>query len=328
MDPIPDISSTLDPTSSSAPFDGGADFEWHKYLAHRPTYSPAFYDIIWEYHRKHSSHWRLAHDVGTGPGNVAEVLAGRFDHVIASDANADNVSLARKRLSHSHISFQHCRAEDLSTVGGPDSEGRADLVTLAECVPLLDVQKAFGGFARMMRSGGTLAVWFYGKPIFDGPGQEKSQAIFDKITAKAFERIRPFKGTPMEPAFATLAPWLDDIAFPASEWSDVKRIKWNNDKQLTFLDKEHFDFDYEYKSAIGRHEESVEKLDRTFWAKEECGIEWAKEFNDAQFPWKTETDDIDTQLVTMFEDLEAAMGGKGSKVSIAWPVVLLLATRR
>lgn len=69
-------------------------------------------------------------------------------------------------------------------------------------------------------------------------------------------------------------------------------------------------------------------MDRTFWAKENCGIEWAKEFIDAQSPWKTESDDIDAQLTTMFDDLEDAMGGKGSKVRIAWPVVLLLATRK
>ncbi len=87
-------------------------------------------------------------------------------------------------------------------------------------------------------------------------------------------------------------------------------------------------YDYEYKSAIGPHEDLEEKLDRSFWAKEECGIEWARESNDAQFPWKTETDDIDAQLVTMFEDLEAAMGGKRSTVRIAWPVVLLLVTRK
>lgn len=315
-------------TSSSAPFDGGADFEWHKYLAHRPTYSPAFYDIIWEYHQNHSSHWQLAHDVGTGPGNVAEVLAARFDRVIASDPSGHNVAVAGKRLNHSKISFEICRAEDLPDIGGTDSEDKADLIALAECIPLMDAEKAFDGFARMMRPGGTLAVWFYGKPIFGEPGQEKSQAIYDRITAKAFERLFPLKGTPGERGITTLATWLDDIAFPASEWTDVKRIKWNNDKPLTFIGEEYFDFKFQYKSSVGPHEILEEKMDRTFWAKEKCGIEWAKEFIDAQFPWKNETDDIDAQLIPMFEDLEAAMGGKGSKVRISWPVVLLLATRK
>lgn len=68
-------------------------------------------------------------------------------------------------------------------------------------------------------------------------------------------------------------------------------------------------------------------MDRTFWAKEKCENKWTKEFIDAQFPWKIETDDIDAQPTAMFGDLEAAMGVNGSKVRIAWPVVRLLATR-
>jgi len=30
----------------------------------------------------------------------------------------------------------------------------------------------------------------------------------------------------------------------------------------------------------------------------------------------------------MYEDLEEAMGGRGSKIKIAWPMVLILATKK
>jgi len=70
-----------------------------------------------------------------------------------------------------------------------------------------------------------LATWFYGRPIFANEGQEKSQEIYNKLVAKAFERIYPLKGTPMEPAFVTLASWLDNVAFPSETWSDVQGIK-------------------------------------------------------------------------------------------------------
>lgn len=329
----PSPTSNTSPKSDAAPppapfFDGGEDFEWHKYLAHRPTYTPDFYDIIWSYHEKNSGHWQFAHDIGTGPGNVAEVLATRFTKVIASDPSADNVARARKRLNHSNIVFERCRGEDLADLGGSDWEDRADLIAAAECLSLMDVEKAFAGFAKMLRPGGTLATWFYGKPIFAGPGQEKSQELYDMASNKAWERIKPIKGTPMQRAFTDLAAWLDNIAFPSTDWTDVKRIKWNNDKPLSFLDEECFDFKADYKSAIGPDEELVENLDRSFWAKENCGMEWVEGFIDVHFPWKKGDDDIDAQLKPIFEDLEVAMGGKGSKVTIAWPVVLLLATRK
>ncbi len=42
----------------------------------------------------------------------------------------------------------------------------------------------------------------------------------------------------------------------------------------------------------------------------------------------TTDDDIGAQMEPMYEELETAMGGKGSTTKIAWPMVLFLATRR
>jgi len=173
-----------------------------------------------------------------------------------------------------------------------------------------------------------LAIWFYGRPIFADEGQEKSQKIYNKLVAKAFERIYPLKGTPMQPAFVTLASWLDNVAFPLETWSDVQRIKWNHDQPLSFLGEEFFDFNVDHESRVSSGEKVEERIDREFWAKEDCGIEWVKGFVDAQFPWKNKDDRFDAQLKPMYEELEEAMGGRGSKTKIAWPVVLILATKK
>lgn len=142
----------------------------------------------------------MAYDVSTGPGNITEVLDARLDRVIANDPNRRN---AGKRLKRFKTFFEIRRAENLLNVSRAKPEDKADLTTLAKWIPLMDAEKAFDRFARMMRPGGTLAVSFYGKPIFDEPGQEKRQAIYDRITAKAIERIFPSKGTSMERAFTT-----------------------------------------------------------------------------------------------------------------------------
>ena len=315
-------------SKDSSLFNGGADFDWIKYTTNRPTYSSSFYDRIWDYHQRHSSHWGLAHDVGTGPGNAAEVLSARFDKVIASDPSAYHVAVAQRRLSASNVTVQQCRAEDLVTLVEPDGYGKADLITLAECIPLMDAEQAFSGFAKLLRPGGTLAIWFYGKPIFVGEGQGKSQQIYDRIAGKAFSRIFPIKDTIWQHAFTVMAAWLDNIRFSPEEWTDVERTKWNHDKPLSFLPEQDYDFEIKYENAV-TSDEKVEKLiDRDFWAKDNCGIDWVEGYVDAQFPWKSTDDEVGAQLKPMYKELEQAMGGEGSKTKIGWPVVLLLATRK
>lgn len=47
----------------------------------------------------------------------------------------------------------------------------------------------------------------------------------------------------------------------------VKRMKWNNDSPLSFVDDDLFDFEMTYESKIGEHEQVEEKVDRNFWTK-------------------------------------------------------------
>ena len=226
------------------------------------------------------------------------------------------------------MTVEQCRAENLVTLMGPDSHGKADLITLAECIPLMDAEEAFSGFAKLLRPGGTLAIWFYGKPIFVEEGQEKSQQIYDQIAGKAFSRIFPIKDTIWQHGFTAMASWLDCIGFPREDWTDVERTKWNHDKPMSFLPDKYLDFEVKYKHSVDPDEKVEEHIDRDFWAKEQCGVDWVEGYIDAQFPWKSTNDEVGAQLKPMYKELEEAMGGEGSKTKIGWPVVLLLATRK
>ena len=315
--------------SASNKFDVDANFDWENYMAQRPDYTTSdFYDLVWAYHERHSNRYVLAHDVGTGPGNVAEVLAKRFQKVIASDPSPLHTKTAEGRINNHSVIYKQYRAEDLVNALGPDDLGQADLVTVAECIPLMHAEQAMSVFAKLLRPGGIVAIWFYGRPIFAAEGEEKCQAIYDRIVGKAFERVLPLKGSPMAKSFITITSWLDVVPFSDETWTDVERIKWNNDKPMSFLDERYFDFEVKYESAVGPADKIEERKDRKFWAKEDCGIEWVKGFINAQWPWKTTDDDIGAQMEPMYEELETAMGGKGSRTKIAWPAVLLLATRK
>ena len=56
---------------------------WESYLQARPKYSKGdFYDKIFAFHDKHSGCYSVAHDIGTGPGQVAAVLSDRFEQAV------------------------------------------------------------------------------------------------------------------------------------------------------------------------------------------------------------------------------------------------------
>ena len=320
----------MGPSTEPSNFDGGTNFDWQNYLTHRPQYSASFYDVIWEYHRCHSNRWSLAHDVGTGPGNVAKVLAGCFTNVVATDPSEYHVAVARRFCEERNITVEQCRAEDLASSVGRNSQGKVDLITIAQTLPLLDAKQAFSQCAKLLASGGTFAVWFHGGPIFVEEGQRKSQEIYDRLTGKTYvERTLPWKSTPMERACNVLASWTDNVALPSNDWEDVRRIKWNSDRPLNFFGYEYLDFEPDYESAVGLEEKVEERFDRNLWLQEGRDIAWVKGFVEAQWPWeRAVSKEAGEELERMYEDLETAMGGKTGKVKIGWPVSLLLATRK
>lgn len=57
---------------------------WQKYHDVRPAYPKALFDVIFDYHRKHSGSWELAADFGSGPGTIVPELASEFKRVEAS----------------------------------------------------------------------------------------------------------------------------------------------------------------------------------------------------------------------------------------------------
>ena len=317
------------PTSSSKPFEGSG-YDLDSYRAYRIIYDPPFYDLIYNYHISHNGQWNLAHDVATGPGMVAEALATRFANVVASDINANQIAAARLRLekTHPNVKFEQSRAEDVARLGTDSAYGKADLVAVAECISLFKMDEAMAAFAELLKPGGTLAVWFYGRLIFAEEGRDKCQEIHDRIVAKAAQKMGSFKGNPvMEASCNALAGWLDNLAFPKKQWSDVKRLKWNHDKPLGFLNDEDLGFKTEWETRIADDEVVEEKVDRGFWAKDDCSIDWIKGFVSNMLPWPPNAE-IDAQLEVLYDELEEAMGGKNARNKVCWPVVLLLATRQ
>ena len=54
-----------------------------EYVSTRPSYDPSLYKPIYKHHAAHSSSFDVAHDVGSGAGQVADELISHFSHVVA-----------------------------------------------------------------------------------------------------------------------------------------------------------------------------------------------------------------------------------------------------
>ncbi|KAM7216515.1 S-adenosyl-L-methionine-dependent methyltransferase [Rhypophila decipiens] len=320
-----------------------ADYDenyWTNYLAARPKYNASnFYNILYEYHDAHSGDYGVAHDVGTGPGQAAAVLASRFRHVVASDTNEAHLVAARhhsgSNANNNNIEFLLVPGEDVATKVRPAS---SDAVYCAEAIPLMDKDKAIDGFAKILKPGGTLGVWFYGRPFFvDGGVDENNSKECNAAYAKVFNTKAEKMLAGSSPEFRagwkhgtdSIASRLDDVAFPPEVWKDVERRKWNSHKVMEFNDEEAMvGLKIEKRSKVDHEREKVVELrDDGFWA-ERWDVGQVCDFIAALLPTNHAERDKDPEIQELIQGLEDAMGGKGAKRAIGWPVVLLLATRR
>ncbi|KAL9606582.1 MAG: hypothetical protein Q9179_000236 [Wetmoreana sp. 5 TL-2023] len=174
----------------------------------------------------------------------------------------------------------------------------------------MDVDQAISGFAKLLKPAGTLVA---------NSSQHRSQTVFNQIMSKAWDLVRPVKGTGFEPAKTMLCALLDDVAFPEKDWK----------QPMMFLNDDGVDFEskWDFKVRDGESEEII--IDRDFWAID-AEMDWMRAFVDQALPWANK-DEEKAEFDELFKELENSMGGTGKRQQIAWPVALpvalLLATK-
>jgi len=307
---------------------------WDAYVSSRPMYSQSFYERMYEHHAAHSTSFAVAHDVGCGAGQVAAELASHFDHVVASDNIAHHLAVAKARLTPlfdaSRISYAHCTGEDLASHHKPAS---ADMVAAAEAMVLMDADAGLRSFATVLKPGGTLATWFYGRPTFSEPAFfDKCQPILDKIMVLNWTKVIRGSGPKRMSGFKRCADgmdsWLDFVRFPKDTWVDVQRLKRNTHGTLPFFGKEACGFDVEPATNVAPEEKLVIERDPEFWLNR-WDMAALKKYFSVLFPgFREAIGEGDKEIDGLYEQLTVAMGGEGAVRKFTWPCVLLLATRR
>jgi SAM-dependent methyltransferase len=195
------------------------------YERYRPGYPAALFDWL----AAAAPTRELAVDIAAGNGQAAVGLAGAFASVIAVEPSAAQLRQARP---HPRIDYRQGRAEAL-----PLPPASADLAVAAQAAHWFDWAAFVAEARRVLRPGGVLAVWCYGRcevaPAIDrlvedfsrdavGPGWPRERRHVDegyRGLATTLAALEP-------PAFEMQCDWdIDTVLGYLGTWSAVQRCR-------------------------------------------------------------------------------------------------------
>lgn len=136
------------------------------YYAFRPQYPAALFDWL----KSLAPSDALAWDCGTGSGQAAAALAGRFRRVLATDLDRRQLAMAPPAPN---IDYRVAAAED-----DPGLRGEADLVACGCSVHWFDLERFYANARRALRPDGVIAVWTYDWPW---TGSAPVDAVLEKL---------------------------------------------------------------------------------------------------------------------------------------------------
>ncbi len=192
------------------------------YAQHRPGYPAEFFDFLASLTPTHEFAW----DCGTGSGQAARALAGRFDRVVATDASADQLAQA---IPHERVEY---RLEPAESTTIPDQS--LDLIAVGTAAHWFEFESFYREVRRVGKPSGIIALWTYHLPTITHPVDEWTEHFFRTTLAPYWpERVRyvderyrtlpfPFEEIPF-PAFAMEADWeIDSLVGFFASWSGTR----------------------------------------------------------------------------------------------------------
>ncbi|PYI20761.1 hypothetical protein BO99DRAFT_442108 [Aspergillus violaceofuscus CBS 115571] len=297
---------------------------WNHYLRTRPTYPASFYNQIYDYHTSASPSstaptFTLAHDIGAGPGHVAQALSHQVPHVNVSDIDPRHLTYAQ----HLH----HTNSPSTTTTKFTYTLTRAE--HLAAHFPPATADLILGALM-----GGTLAISFYGLPHFsEAPYAATCQPLLDGIVDRLYQSVIRRATETQRASYKreadAAASWLDSLAFAAGEWRAVRRYTWNRGwARMGFFTGWAGGFVVEPVKRVRAGEKVVEVEDRGLWRRD-WDVCQLRRFVRGLLPLEG-VEGVEGGVVSRGDwgALAAEMGGTGVKRAFSWPVVLVLAKRR
>jgi SAM-dependent methyltransferase len=177
------------------------------YAAARPEYPDALFEYLASCVDRHGLAW----DCATGNGQAVHGLARHFDQVVATDASAQQIAHA---VPHPRVTYIVAPAE----ASGIRAR-RVDLVTIAQALHWVDLERFYAEVRRVTAPGSVLAAWSYGA----------CHAGADVEAA-----LRAFEHDEMGPYWHANRRWVDEgyrtipFSFPELAAPTLQlRLRWN-----------------------------------------------------------------------------------------------------
>lgn len=185
------------------------------YERYRPRYPAELADWIAAQSRGRA----LALDLATGNGQAALDLARHFELVLASDGSTAQLAHAQP---HPRVRYLRHVAERL-----PYRDACADLVAVAQAAHWFDFARFHAEVRRVLRPGGTCALWTYEKFRVDAAIDAAVDAFYVQVIGPYW----PPERRHVEQAYRTLPFPYEELAAPPF----VLESRWSLEQTMLYL---------------------------------------------------------------------------------------------
>jgi SAM-dependent methyltransferase len=160
-----------------------------QYATCRPGYPPELFSYLAELSIGHDLAW----DCAAGSGQATIPLTATFQQVLATDISESMLARAPR---HPKVVFRVGREED-SGLGS----STVDLVTVAQALHWLDLDVFYAEVDRVLRPGGSLAVWSYATLLL---GDEALDSVLTHFYSEVVGLYWPPERRQVEAGYASL----------------------------------------------------------------------------------------------------------------------------
>ncbi|KAK2681858.1 Methyltransferase type 11 [Fusarium oxysporum f. sp. vasinfectum] len=148
--------------TEEATFRNYTQAQGESYATGRPGYSPELFEFILNHHTSTGGRLDTVLDVGCETGQATRDLAPFFKNAIGIDPSEGMITSARETIKSSALSirFDVSAAEALGIdLELPIANDSVDLLTAATAAHWFDMTQFWRSAARVVKAGGTVALW-------------------------------------------------------------------------------------------------------------------------------------------------------------------------
>jgi SAM-dependent methyltransferase len=208
------------------------------YAQFRRDYHPRLYNLLLSHHQSTGGLLTTLLDVGCGPGTAVRTLASHFNHAIGIDPSEGMIATARKlggvtgtgeeiRFVVGAVDGDGVDSGEEVIEGVPD--GSVDLIVSATAAHWFDMARFWPRAARLLRPGGTVALWCSGGMLVDPsrvPNGEAIQATIDRVETDVDEYLLPGNRLARGLYADLVLPWMLETPVEEFNGESFVRKEW------------------------------------------------------------------------------------------------------